>query len=186
MPDHSSTAVVAVFSDRDRLEKALEALQSAGFDRSQLNLLESADTAHRAIRGRALETGDAVRHVPVDRADVGNLQGMAGGIPAYLGAVLAAGVTVASGGTLAGVAIAALAGGVGGGAVGVSAARLLRDNLEEPYEQELGKGGMLAMVWLRGPEQAPKAHEILRHWGGQAVRDYSSDPDTPTGVLSPS
>jgi hypothetical protein len=61
----------------------------------------------------------------------------------------------------------------------------LRDNLEEPYEQELSKGGVLLMVWLRDPEQAPKAHEILRRWGGRAVRDYTSEPDTPTGVLSP-
>lgn len=186
MAADESAAVVAVFRDRDRLEKALQALQSEGFDRSQLSVLESGVSADRAIRGETLQTGDAVRHDPVDRADVGNLQGIATGIPAYLGAVLTAGVTVASGGTLAGVAIAALAGGLGGGAVGATAARVLSDSLEEPYEQELSKGGVLALVWLRDAGQAPKARALLQDWGGEAVRDYRSDPATPTGVLSPS
>lgn len=186
MTADESAAVVAVFRDRDRLEKALQTLQSEGFDRSQLSVLESGVSADRAIRGGTLQTDDAVRHDPVDRADVGNLRGMAAGIPAYLGAVLAAGVTVASGGTLAGVAIAALAGGLGGGAVGATAARVLSDNLEEPYEQELSKGGVLVLVWLRDAAQASKARALLQEWGGEAIRDYRSDPSTPTGVLSPS
>lgn len=185
MADRDSTAVVGVFHDRDRLEKALQALQSEGFDRSQLSLLESAGTAEKALRGGALDTGEAVRHEPVDRGELGNLQGMAAGIPAYLGAVLAAGVTVASGGALAGVAIAALAGGVGGGALGATAARMLSDNLEEPYEQELAGGGVLLLVWLRAPEQADKARTILAQWGAEAVRAYRSDAATPEGVLTP-
>ncbi len=185
MPERDSSAVVGVFHDRGRLEKALQALQSGGFDRSQLSLLESGSTAEHAIRGEALETGDAVRHEPLDRGELGNLKGMAAGIPTYLGAVLAAGVTVASGGTLAGVAIAALIGGVGGGAVGVTAARLLGDNLEEPFEDELARGGVLLLVWLRQPEQAAKARRLLGQWGATAVRDYASSAGTPTGVLSP-
>lgn len=185
MPGQDSNAVVGVFHDRDRLEQALQALQSKGFDRSQLSLLESGISAQRAIRGEALQTGDAVRHEPVDRGELGNLQGMAAGIPTYLGAVLAAGVTVASGGTLAGVAIAALAGGLGGGAVGVTAARVLSDNLEETYDEELAKGGVMLLVWLRDPDQAAKARGLLEQWGATAVRDYTSRRDTPTGVLSP-
>ena len=186
MPDMGSAAVIGVFDDRDQLEKALQALQSEGFDRSQLSLLESAVSAGRALRGETLETGDEVSRLPVDRADVGNLQGIAAGIPAYVGAVLAAGITVASGGTLAGVAIAALAGGAGAGAAGATAAGLLRSNLEEPYTEELAKGGVLLMVWLRGPEEGAKARTILDEWGAQAVRDYVSEPDTPVGVLTPS
>lgn len=185
MRDQKATAVVGVFHDRDQLEKALQALQSEGFDRSQLSLLESRSSADRAIRGEALDTGDDVRHEPVDRGELGNLQGIAAGIPTYLGAVLAAGVTVASGGALAGVAIAALAGGIGGGAVGVTAARMLSDNLEEPYEQELSKGGILLLVWLRDPEQAGKARAVLGQWGADAVRDYEADSTTATGVLTP-
>ncbi|HMR34419.1 MAG TPA: hypothetical protein PKA13_25455 [Geminicoccaceae bacterium] len=185
MPGSGSDAVVGVFHDRGQLEKALQALQSDGFDRSQLSLLESGSTAERAIRGESLETGDAVRREPVDRGDMGNLEGMAAGIPTYLGAVLAAGVTVASGGTLAGVAIAALLGGVGGGAVGVTAARLLSDAIEEPFEEELARGGVLLMVWLREPGQAAEARRLLEQWGATVVRDYVTSADTPTGVLSP-
>jgi hypothetical protein len=122
-------------------------------------VLESGISADRAIRGEKLQTGDAVRHEPIDRADVGNLQGMAAGIPAYLGAVLAAGVT---------------------------AARMLSDNLEEPYERELAKGGVLVLVWLRDAGQEPEARALLQEWGGEAVRSYRSDPAIPTGVLSPS
>ena len=65
-----------------------------------------------------------------------------------------------------------------------AAARMLSDNLEEPYERELAKGGVLLLVWLRGPEQAGRARALLGEWGADAVRDYEADAEIPTGVLA--
>jgi hypothetical protein len=86
------------------------------------------------------------------------------GMPAYIGAVLAAGVAVASGGTLAGVAVAALLGGAGGGAVGAGAAGWFRGSVEETYARQLDQGGILLLVHPRAEDDVRHAQEVLaRH-----------------------
>jgi hypothetical protein len=96
------------------------------------------------------------------------------GIPAYLGATLAAGVTVASGGALAGVAVAALLGGAGGGLLGASAAGAMRDGVEESYADQLEKGGFLLLVLPRKPDDVATAKRILSE---HARRTVETKPD---------
>lgn len=167
----AKNAILAVFDDRGELERTMEDLALAGVDRSQLSLL-SAGAAKAEMSGSG--TLPASSHdEPVTGQDKGNLSGMVASIPAYLAAVAAAGVTVASGGTLAGVAIAALAAGAGAGAVGAGAARLLSNSIDESYEQKLKEGGIMLVVTPQTDAEQEAAMKILR---GTAARDVSLHP----------
>jgi hypothetical protein len=176
-PNHEHRAVVGIFHDRDQLEQGIEQLQSFGINGAQISLLTTRADVEAALEGEHLDAPEEAQKRPVDRSELGNLQGLVGSIPAYLGAVLAAGVTVASGGTLAGVAIAALAGGIGGGAVGAGAATYLTANLDQDYNEHLERGGILALVWLAEPEQRDRVHAILSEFGATDIRDYTADAD---------
>jgi hypothetical protein len=161
--------VIAVFRDRDRLEQAMEGLQEHGFNRSRIHLLSNVDAAKRL--GVAASEGEA-KH-PVDRAEQGNIQGMLAGIPTYIGALLAAGVTVASGGTFAGVALAAVGGAVGAGAIGAGAAKLFNDRVAARYGSELESGGIVVLVTTAGDSEVSRASDILTQHGGKDVSKQS-------------
>ena len=115
--------VVGVFHDRGDLEKAMDALEGSGIQRPQMSLLGTREAVEaklglplREMQEKPQVAADpgTPRQEPIKRDEAGTLTGMMASIPAYAGAVLAAGVTAASGGALAGVAVAALAGAAGG------------------------------------------------------------------------
>ncbi|MFO1075705.1 MAG: hypothetical protein U1E17_23975 [Geminicoccaceae bacterium] len=172
------TEIVGVFDDRDRLEAAIEMLQSHGLERSQLTVLGTAD----AVRGRlGLEVAPPAEpgsqfETPVDRSEQQNMTPLLTGVPAYIGAAVAAGVTVASGGTLAGAAVAALLGATGGGLLGASAAGAMRDSVTGSYEEQLAHGGILLLVHPRRPEDIAHAREVLERY---ARRIVATEPDRP-------
>jgi hypothetical protein len=159
----SGPRVVAAFASRDVAEPALEQLQALGIDRAAISLVEASRPAAGLVAAPEQATATDAR--PIDRAETGNLQGLVAGIPAYLGAVLAAGVTVASGGALAGVAIAALAGGAAGGAVGGVAARLLGEGIDARYDEQLRRGGIVVMIACPDAATAARAVAALREAG---------------------
>ena len=170
------TQIIGVFQDRDALERAIESLQSHGLERSQLSILGTAD----AVRGRlGLPVADAGAaptepSAPVDESEKQNMTPLLAGLPAYMGAVLAAGVAVASGGTLAGAAVAAVLGGAGGGALGAGAAGMFRGSVEEGYAEQLAQGGILLLVHPRTEDDVVQARAILdRH----ADRQVETTPD---------
>jgi hypothetical protein len=168
--------IIGVFHDRGAVEEAIEALQSHGLERGQLAILGTADAVRERL-GLPIEepgAGNADVQAPVDGSEKQNMTPLLAGVPAYLGAVLAAGVTVASGGALAGAAVAALAGAAGGGALGGAAAGLFRGQVESSYEEQLAKGGILLLVHPRKPEDVETAKAIL---GRHADRQVETEPD---------
>jgi hypothetical protein len=170
------TQIIGVFHDRDAVEKAIETLQSHGLERGQLTILGTADAVRErlGLEVGAPGTANADAQAPVDKSEEQNMTPLLAGVPAYLGAVLAAGVTVASGGALAGAAVAALAGAAGGGALGGAAAGLFRGGVEGSYEEQLAKGGILLLVHPRKPEDVETAKSIL---GQHADRQIETEPD---------
>jgi hypothetical protein len=170
------TQIIGVFHDRDAVEKAIDTLQSHGIERGQLTILGTADAVRERL-GLPVEepgAGNADVQAPVDESEKQNMTPLLAGVPAYLGAVLAAGVTAASGGALAGAAVAALAGAAGGGALGGAAAGLFRGRVEGSYEEQLAKGGILLLVHPRQPEDVETAKSIL---GQHADRQIETEPD---------
>lgn len=161
---------VAIFDSREALQQAIDDLSLAGFERHELSLLANDET----IRERL---GDVPRHVEqvahdpdaprqsfVSPEDTGSLQGVAAGFPAYVGAILATGAVLATGGTALAAAAAAAAAGAGGGAAGSFLSQWLSDKRNEPMLQQLDKGGILLWVNLRDADRERRALEILnRH-----------------------
>lgn len=170
--------VVGVFHDRDRLDAAIEMLQSHGIERSQLTVLGSADSLRERLGLEVSPPSDPAGQIeaPVDKSEEQNITPLVAGVPAYLAATLAAGVTVASGGTLAGVAVAALLGGAGGGLLGASAAGAMRGEVEDSYAEQLEKGGILLLVHPRTPEDLDNAKRVLEQ---HAQRTVETEADRP-------
>ena len=137
---------------------AIEMLQSHGLERSQLTVLGSSDAVRSRLGLPVAEPTACRRHgstlgAPIDKSEEQNMTPLLRRrASAYLGAVLAAGVAVASGGTLAGAAVAALLGGAGGGAMGAGAAGLFRGTVEERYAEQLSQGGILLLVQPRSKD----------------------------------
>lgn len=176
MTDAPTAEIVGVFQSREELEKAFQDLQSYGIERAQLTILgtEAALRERLGVAVPARPHGSDVE-APVDTEDEANVSRIVAGIPAYLGAVLAAGVTVASGGALGVAAIAALAGGAGGGLLGYGAARALQNEVEGTYAEQLDHGGILLLVHPRSEQDAVNAKAILAR---RATRTIETDPDS--------
>jgi hypothetical protein len=171
MSQAPETQVIGVFKDRGELETAIEMLQSRGLERSQLAILSSADTIRDRLGLRVAEPVDPGLEVqaPVDESEKQNITPLLAGVPAYLGAVLAAGAAVASGGTLAGVAVAALLGGAGGSAIGAGAAGALRSGIEESYADQLAQGGILLLIHPRSQDDVATAKAVLAEHADRTV-----------------
>ena len=173
------TEIIGVFHDRNELEKAIEMLQSHGLERSQLTVLGTSDTIRERLGMEVAPPSEGTPDIqaPVDKSEEQNITPLLAGLPAYIGAMLAAGATVASGGALAGVAVAALAGGAGGALLGGGAAKLFRDQVEGAYEEHLQRGGILLLVTPRKAEDITHAKEILERYTERSFEKESGSPN---------
>jgi hypothetical protein len=158
--------LAAVIGSRGELERAIDALQAAGIDRGRLSVLADIKTVEREL-GHEVSTAeirsrtDLERSPPRDRAEIGNAMGAVAGVPAYLGAVTAAGLVAASGGTLAGVAVAALAGGGTGGVLGGLLGKVVGEQALDPLDEQLARGGILLWVGVEDAAMEARAREVL-------------------------
>lgn len=173
MVEQGKHAVIGVFPDRASTERAIEALQSRGFNQAQLNLL--AASPEKVAAGDVGRPTEAAQSDALDQEDAANVQPLVAGIPATVAAFIAAGVTVASGGTLAGVAIAALAAGGAAGAVGAGAGQLFRSGLDETYDNQLRRGGLVLMARLWTPGDAATARTVMSENGATSVTDHTPE-----------
>ena len=165
---------VGVFRDEEALRAAVEELLVSGFDRADLSVLAGHRTIERRLGhdyGRVTELED----VPVlaGQPYVGPASrtvGMGVLISAlvYVGAVAAAGSIMASGGTLATVALGAAAAGGGGGLVGAGLVRFMAGRHATYLQDHLAHGGLLLWVHADNPEKEERACAILR---GHAAED---------------
>lgn len=178
MADNQPRSVIGVFKDRESTENAIDALQGKGFERGSLSLLRGNPSE---IAGDSDgQPAKATFHDPVDSSDIGNVQGLMTGIPTYLAAVLAAGVTVASGGTLAGVAIAAVAAGAGAAAISGGAAGVFKAGFGKIYEDQLAQGGIILLAATRHSGDEATARSVMAECGATAIEAYEAqESDAP-------
>ena len=175
---------VAVFDSRDSLQMAIDDLSLAGFQRHELSVLANDQTIRDRL-GHIPQRVEDLAHDPaaprqsfVSPEDTGSAKGVAVGFPAYVGAILATGAVLATGGTALAAAAAAAAAGVGGGAAGSFLSQWLTDKRNEPMLQHLDKGGILLWVNVGDAARERIAVEVLnRH----AVRDAEVHDVAQTG-----
>lgn len=156
--------VVAAFDGAETLQRAIDDLSLAGFERRSLSVMAGDETIRDRLGWIPQRIEDAADHPamprtsPVASEELGNAQGAAIGIPAYVGAVIATGAILATGGTALAAAAAALTAGAGGGVAGSLVSSWLGGKHREPLRQHLGKGGLL--LWVNTPTEADEAKAI--------------------------
>ncbi len=186
-PPDTSREAVGVFHDIASFDAAIDALQSAGFDRAEISLLAEEKTVteklgHKYVRAEELEDDPKVpRAAYVGREGVAQGQAAIVGGLFMLGSLAATGVVVASGGALAAVAVAALAGGGGAGLLGSVISSLLGKHHADHLESQLKKGGLLLWVGLRDEAHEKRAVEILSEHSADDVHvhdiRHAHDPE---------
>lgn len=196
--ENKSTATareaVAVFHDVRPFEEAIDELLSSGFDRAEISLLASEEVVakklgHHYAKVENLEDNDdAPRAVYVGREGVAQGQASVIGGLFMLGSLAAAGMVVASGGTLAVAALAAGVAGGSGGLVGALLARQFGKRYANRIEEQLRKGGLLLWVGIRDEAHEHRALEILRNHSGDDVHvhehrhPHDPEPNPMSGV----
>lgn len=173
MKDYAMHEAVGTFDDHDRMEEAVDALQSEGFGRREISVLGSESAVEEKFGERHVKTGlledspDTPRSHDITKEEVGIAQGV------LVGGGMLAGVAVAvvalGGITLSGVIPAVVIGVIGGGAVGAVSARLMEKKYSEFFQNQIEAGGLL--LWVNTPDSAKeaRAQAILKEHGARNV-----------------
>jgi hypothetical protein len=192
MGETQTREAVGLFHDEGSLQDAADELLVSGFNHADLSLL-AADRAietrlgHKFERVADLEDDPGVAFQAfIDSDSRTEGKGVLVGGLFYVGAVAAAGMVVASGGTVAALVLGVAAGGGAGGVIGVMLARFLDKHHAHALQEHLDKGGLL--LWVHTPDEAHehKALEILRRCGAEDAHVHSlPKPDyTASGGVS--
>jgi hypothetical protein len=172
--------VVGIFHGSRDLELAIDELLRSGFDRAEISLLAS----ERAVQiklghlyRRTDELADdsaAPRAAYISTEALGDAEGAIVGGLVYVGATLAAGAVILSGGAMAGVlAATALAGGAGG-LIGSLLAKWLGDHHARYLTEQLEHGGLLIWVRTRTRALEERAVAILRRHAGESIHVHGA------------
>lgn len=153
---HTPAELRATFEHPAQMQDAANRLALAGFDRAEMSLPEE---------GESEVAADPVN----TEEDARQLRTLESSTAATVGALAAAGITVATGGAAApAVAAAVLAGGAAGGAT--FAARSAASNAEQDHRVDRSMGGHLVLtVRSQTSERKAKAEEILRAAGATTI-----------------
>jgi hypothetical protein len=156
--------VVGVFHKAEDLESAIDELLISGFDRAEISLLASEDAVATKLGGYyrpASELADdpaVPRAAFVSTAAIGDAEGALIGGLAYVGAIVATGAVVMSGGALAAAVTAAVLAGGAGGLVGSVLARLVGHHHAAYLQDQIENGGLL--LWVRAWNESDEARAL--------------------------
>ncbi len=164
---------VGIFHRSEDLQAAIDELLSSGFHRSELSLLAGALAVEAKLgqfeQVKPLADDPAVpRSAYVSPEAIGDAEGgLIGGL-VYVGAAVAAGIVVASGGSLAAIITAVVLVGGTGGLLGSVLATWLGTNHAHYLQEQIDRGGLLLWVRTRSIHDESRAVDILKkHSGGE-------------------
>ena len=170
---------VGIFHQAEDFQDAIDELLSSGFDRADLSLLasETAVTAklgHHYRQTRVLVDDSRVpRSAYISAEAIGDAEGALIGGLFYVGATLAAGAVIVSGGTLAAAIGATAVAGGAGGVIGSVLARWLGDHHSCYLQEQIERGGLLLWVHTRTLEDEERAVRILEGHCGDEVHVHA-------------
>lgn len=168
MGETQTREAVGLFHDDKKRQDAADELLINGFNHADLSLLAAHRTVETQLGGRYERVADlednprVAFQAFVDSDSRTEGKGVLMGGLFYVGAMAAAGMVVASGGTVAALAIGIAAGGGAGGVIGAVLARFLEKRHAQALQEHLDKGGLL--LWVHTIDEAHErtAIEILR------------------------
>jgi hypothetical protein len=153
--------IVGVFLDRAQAEKAVNDLESAGFNENQIGFAvrKPGEPGEPKLNISDDEGASPVGKVPLVGAATG---GVVGGIIGALTALLIPGIgPVLAGGILAGIFGGAFVGAATGDLVGAFVAMGIAENQAKYYEEEFKQGRALVIVNTTDPRMQKEAQEIM-------------------------
>ena len=170
--------IVGTFRSREELEKAISELASAGWDRSEMSLLaQHGVLVPEDVSGDTPELADdekVEREAVISEPDVRQGRTLAAGLAGVVGAFVASGATIMTGGTaLAAIVGAAVVGGGAAAAMDVVGHRVDKHRSDFLREQ-VEHGGILLWARLREVEQEGTAEEILRRCGATDIHIHEA------------
>lgn len=170
---------VGYFKSPEALQAAVDELLSSGFDRAELSLLADESTVEEKLGHQYRKVAEledepqAARCCYVSTESIGDAEGALIGGPLYVAAGATAGVTLASGGTMAAAILgAALAGGTGG-LIGSVLAKLVGDWHAHRIQEQLEHGGLLLWVRTRDADHEKTAIAIMQKHSGFDVHVHA-------------
>jgi len=162
-----NTAVFGIYSTQIGLERAIDALQAAGFRNTDISVLMQENEGTKDL---AIEKGTKAPEGAATGAGTGALVG--GGIGWLVGigalAIPGVGPFIAAGpimAALAGVGTGAAVGGLGGAMIGMG----MPEYEAKRYEGRLAKGGMLLSVHSDDSTWTTRAKKILEETGAEDI-----------------
>src|SRR5713101_6597534 len=178
-----NTAVFGIYTDRSRVDRAVEALKEAGFSNNDVSALFP---ENKGTKDFAHEKSTKAPEGATTGAGTGALLGGGLGWLAGIGALAIPGLGPF---IAAGPIMAALAGAGVGGAVGGLTGALIGMGIPEyeakRYEGRVKDGGILLSVHSDDSQWTKRAKEILEHTGAQDVSstgEAASEKDDKTPV----
>ncbi|WP_159727268.1 hypothetical protein [Methylosinus sp. Ce-a6] len=176
---------VGVFDTAETLQEAIDDLQVSGFDLADISLMASEHAVEEKLGHVYRKAADLEDNVDVPRAayispeSIGEAQGALVGGLGYIGAIGAAGLIFASGGTMAAALAAAAIAGGGGGLIGALFAKLIGEHHAQYLQEQLDRGGILLWARTRDEVHEKRAVAILTKHSGRDVHVHGV-PDAPT------
>ena len=166
--------IVGTFTNTEAVEKAVAALESAGWDRAELSLL---GPKHLLTADKELvpDSNDAADNPDVKRApvlahdDVRQGRALAAGTAGTIGAFIAAGATILTGGSLLVAIVGSAALGGGAAAVIEAIGKRAQTKREKFFEHQLEHGGIVLWTMVDPPHDESKARELYERFGAKDV-----------------
>lgn len=169
---------IGVFSNAQQLQSAIEELQHAGFERSQLGILASETVVKEQLENiyqRTNETpepGKSPAIAFVSRDSIGGAGEVMSGSLYFIGTSGLAGAIVASAALLGGALTAAVGGILGVGLAGWAAGSMINQSDAEQLQQRVDEGHILLFVRLPHGAREQQAKDILARNNATDVRAH--------------
>ena len=171
---------VAVFSDANDLETAVNDLEISGFDRAGISVLGS----DKAIKERighlyhsvveAEDDAEAPRSAFVSQGSRLEAEASAITFPLFIGGLAGVFAVVASGGALAAAIAATILGSATGAGLGALLARTIARRHLRQVQQRLSQGGLLLWVNVPTKDAETRAFSVLGRHGGQDLHVHET------------
>ena len=171
------TAVFGIYSTRDGVERATDALIKSGFSAADVSVLlpETLGGPKDIGTEKATKAPEGATTGVVSGATVGGVLGLLAGMGALaipgVGPLIAAGPIV---GALAGMGVGGAVGGFTGALIGMG----IPEYEAKRYEGRLKKGGILFSVHCTTSDEVKRAKEVIERTGGE---DISSTGESSSG-----
>jgi hypothetical protein len=168
--------VAGIVRTPEILEKVVDALELAGFDRADIDVMADVETIRKRFGTMFIpleefaDVPGAPRRAFIHRDDISTARSTAFSVLFYVGATAAALGIVASGGSLGAALAAAAAAGTASGGLGALATRYLGRDRAKLIETMIMEGGLILWVRVRSEEAERLAEQIMRDGGAEAVR----------------